>query len=98
MANLEPWIRTWWGEILTSLSAKYWFEHKGDNLMWDPPPDASDTILELLLELQLQQPYKSHLMVVPQLMIFFLEKVDGEGGRIDVYCHCWDALLGIGRT
>ena len=27
----------------------------------------------------------------------FMEKADGEGGRISVYCYCWDALLGIQR-
>ena len=31
--KFEPFIRNWWGEMLTSISAKYWFEHKGDNHM-----------------------------------------------------------------
>ena len=28
-AKLESWFRTWWGDILNGLIAKYWFEHKG---------------------------------------------------------------------
>ena len=35
MVKLEPWIRTWLGENITSISAKDWFYHKGDNIMWD---------------------------------------------------------------
>ena len=27
----------------------------------------------------------------------FMDKADGEGGRIFVYCYCWDDLLGIRR-
>ena len=45
LAKLESWIRNWWGEILNILSAKYWFEYKGDNLLWDPPPAAAETAL-----------------------------------------------------
>ena len=44
-AKLEPWIRTWWGEMFISLSAMDWFEHKGDNILWDPAPAASETAL-----------------------------------------------------
>ena len=28
----------------------------------------------------------------------FMEKTDGEGGKLDVYCSCRDALLGIRIT
>ena len=35
LVKLEPWIRTWLGENITSISAKDWFYHKGDNIMWD---------------------------------------------------------------
>ena len=28
----------------------------------------------------------------------YVEKTDGEGSRIAVYCYCWNAILGIGRT
>ena len=42
-AKWEPWISTWWGEIFISLSAKYWFYHKGVNLLWDPPLTAAET-------------------------------------------------------
>ena len=28
----------------------------------------------------------------------FVEKSDGEGVGIGVYCSCWDALLGTSRT
>ena len=28
----------------------------------------------------------------------FMEKADGRGDGISVYCSCWDALLGISRT
>ena len=44
-AKLEPWIRTLWVDILTSLSAKDWFGHKGDNILWDPPTAAAETSL-----------------------------------------------------
>ena len=47
--KLEPWIRPWWGESLTSLSSKYWFEYKGENLLWYTPPAAAEASLELLL-------------------------------------------------
>ena len=49
LAKLEPWIRTWWGESLSSLSGKYWFEHKGDNIICAPPLAVADTALDLLL-------------------------------------------------
>ena len=45
LAKLEPWIRTWWEEVLISLSAKDWFEYKGGNIMWSPPLDVADTAL-----------------------------------------------------
>ena len=67
-ANLEPWISTWWVEILISISAKDWYEHKEDNILWDPPPSAAEAALELLLQSRLHQPYKSQLMVFPWLM------------------------------
>ena len=41
-ARLESWIRTWLGETLISLSAKYWFENKGDNLLWSLPLDVAE--------------------------------------------------------
>ena len=28
----------------------------------------------------------------------FVEKTDGEGSGLYVYCYCWNAILGIGRT
>ena len=28
----------------------------------------------------------------------FVGKTDGEGSRLAVYCYCWNAILGIGRT
>ena len=77
-SKLKPWIRTWWGEVLTSLIEKYLFEDKGDNLLWDPPQAASETSLELLLESQLQRLYKTHLMVVPQIKIFLWRNMMGE--------------------
>ena len=40
-AKLKPCIRTWWVDILNSISAKYWFEHKGGNLLWDTPPSTA---------------------------------------------------------
>ena len=47
-AKLESCIRTCWGESLSSLSAKYWFEHKGGNVLWDTPLAAAQTALEIL--------------------------------------------------
>ena len=47
--KLESWIRAWWGENFNSQIVKDRFEHKGDNLMWSPPPAVSETALELLL-------------------------------------------------
>ena len=47
LAKLEPWIRTWWREILIRLSTKDWFEQNGKNLLWDPPTDAEEIALEL---------------------------------------------------
>ena len=55
-ANLEPWIRNWWGESLSILIEKYSFEYKGDNILWYPCTDAEETALELLLYSRLQQP------------------------------------------
>ena len=55
---------------MTSLSAKDWFEYKGDDLMWSPPPSAADISLGVLLESLLQRMYKTNFMVVPRLMIF----------------------------
>ena len=69
-SKLEPWISTWWGEMFISLSAKDWFENKGGNLLWDPPPAAAETSLELLLQSIIQRPYKSCVMVVPWIMTF----------------------------
>ena len=54
-AKLEPWISNWWGKLLTSLSVEDYFEHKGDNIQWDPPISASETALESLLESRLHQ-------------------------------------------
>ena len=68
--KLDPWIRTWWGESLNSLSAKYWFEQNRDDLLLGPPPATVDTVLEILLGSMPQRPYKSHMMVVPRLMKF----------------------------
>ena len=59
---------------MTSISAKDWFEHKGDNLLWVTHPYASDTELKFLFESQLQRPYKKHLMVVLWIMIFLWRK------------------------
>ena len=28
----------------------------------------------------------------------FVEKTDREGSGLAVYCYCWNAILGIGRT
>ena len=70
LAKLNPWIRNWWGESLTCLSAIDWFEHIVGNLLLDPTPVASETSLELLLESQLWQPYKSHLMMFIRTMTF----------------------------
>ena len=47
------------------MSSKDWFEHKGDKLLWEPPPSAAEMALELLFESQHHQPYKSCLMLVP---------------------------------
>ena len=71
LAKLEPWIRTWWGESGTSLIVNDWFEHKGDNLLWDQSPTVGETSLEFLLESRLQRTYKTHLIVFPQLMTFW---------------------------
>ena len=42
-AKLDPWISTWWEESSISLSTKYWFEHKGYNLLWGPPLATAET-------------------------------------------------------
>ena len=57
--KLESWIRMWWRDSLNSISAKDWFQYKGD---------TAETSLELLLESRLQRPYNSNVMVVPRLM------------------------------
>ena len=44
-SKLGPWISTWWGESLASLSAKYLFENKWGNIMWDTPLDVAETSL-----------------------------------------------------
>ena len=94
LAKLEPWIRTSWGDSLSGLSTKYWFEHKGDNLLWDPPLAASETALDILLESRLQKPYKSHLMVVPRIMIFYWRKQMGKEAdllfNVPIGMSCWE--------
>ena len=77
-ANLEPWIRNWWGESLNSIIAKDWFEHKGYNLLWATLPATAETSLDLLLKSRLQQPYKSHVVVVPWLITFSWRKHMGK--------------------
>ena len=93
LAKLEPWIRTWWGESLSSLSGKYWFEHKGGNIMWDPPPAEAETALELFLESRIKLPYKSHVMVVPRLMIFpWINQMGKEANLLFIFpvgVPCW---------
>ena len=79
---MELWIRTWWEESLISLSAKYRFEHNDYKLLWAPPPDAAETALYLLLESKLQQPYRSHVMVVTWLMKFSWSKQMGKGAEL----------------
>ena len=49
LAKLGPWISIRWGEILSSLNTKDWFEHKGYNILWGPHPDTTETELEVLL-------------------------------------------------
>ena len=68
--GVEPWLRLWWGESLTNITPSDWFVQKGNSILWVPPPSAVETALELLIEERLQRTYKSHLMVVPQLMTF----------------------------
>ena len=53
-SKLEPWISTCWGDILSRLSSKDWFKHKGGNFLWDTSPTAAETSLELLLESRMQ--------------------------------------------
>ena len=62
------------GDSLISISAKDWFEHKGDILLWDTLPSAAEIALDLLLESRIKRPYKSHFMVVPWLMTFLWRK------------------------
>ena len=92
-AKLEPWIRTWWGESLRSLSAKDWFKHKVDNLLWGTPLTAEDTALEILLNSRIQRPYKSHVMVVPWLMKFSWRNQMGKEAEllfsVPVGIPCW---------
>ena len=52
------------------MSSNYWIKKKGNQLLLAPPPDVADTALELLLESQLQQNYKYHMMVVTRLVQF----------------------------
>ena len=55
-----------------------WLKKKGDNLLCKPTPTEAETILELFLEARLHFPYKSHIMVVPRLMIFLWRKYMGK--------------------
>ena len=68
--GVEPWLRFCWGEISKNMRPSDWFEKKGDNLLWETPPSAANTELEILMEESIQSPYKPHLMVVPRLMTF----------------------------
>ena len=68
--GVEPWLRFCWGEISKNMRPSDWFEKKGDNLLWETPPSAANTELEILTEERIQSPYKPHLMVVPRLMTF----------------------------
>ena len=52
------------------MSSNYWIKKKGNKLLSAPPPNVADTALELLLESQLQQNYKYHMMVVTRLVQF----------------------------
>ena len=93
LARLEPWVSNWLGEIFISLITKYWFEHKGGNILWATPPAELETLLEILLESSIQQPYKSHVMVVPRLMIFSwrnkMEKEEDFLLTVPVWMTCW---------
>ena len=72
----EPWIWSLWGESLQRIIPSDWFK-KSDNLFWSPTPAAADTSLDLFLEVWIQRPYKSHLMVVPQQITFWWRKIWG---------------------
>ena len=43
--GVEKWLRLWWGEILINMTPSDWFEQKGDNLPWEPPPSLAETAL-----------------------------------------------------
>ena len=79
---MEPLIKTRWEEILSSPSAKHCFEHKGNNILWDPPLAAVDTALEILLDSSIKGPYKSHVMLVPRLMKLSLRKQMGKEANL----------------
>ena len=68
--GVESWLRFCRVEIWKNTRPSDWFEQKGDNLLWETPPSAANTELEILTEERIQSPYKPHLMVVPRLMTF----------------------------
>ena len=78
--KLEPWMRSWWGETLTSMQTSDWFEEdkRGDNLIWDTSPAAMGTVLYLTLEASLKRLHKTHLVVVPHLMNFIWRRHMGK--------------------
>ena len=69
---------------------------KGDNLLWDTPPSAAETALDILLKSRLQKPYKSHVMVVTFLITFSCRNQMGEEAgflfTVPVGVPCWGLL------
>ena len=65
--RVDPCLRSWWDDSLALLYISDWFEEEniGNNLLWLPTPAVMENSLYLLLEARLQQPHKTHLVVVP---------------------------------
>ena len=61
--------------------------------MWSPPPAAVETALGIFFLSRIQQPYKSHVMVVHRLMILSWRNKMGEGAdlllTVPVGVPCW---------
>ena len=66
------------GKYIDKDEPKFLVKKKGDGLLWEPIPAVSETELELLMESQIQRPYKYHLMMVPCLINFLWRKNMGK--------------------
>ena len=95
---MEPLIKTRWEELLSSPSAKHCFEHKGNNILWDPSSGCSADSIGSIIGVKDSSTLQVTRDGSSLANGIFMDKLDGEVGGLAVYCSCWDSLMGIMRT